>query len=76
MLDEPGFNGAHIRNMEKLIVNIPMCKQFPMLRSLALKLPMPIAQRVAPGFAYMAAVCVFVFVFVSCFPPSLPNYIC
>lgn len=73
MLDEPGFNGAHIRNMEKLIVNIPMCKQFPILRRLALKLPMPIALRVAPGFAYMAAVCVFVLVFR--FPPP-PNYIC
>lgn len=58
MLDEPGFNGQHIRNMEKLIVNIPMCKHFPILRKLALKLPLPIAMRIAPGFAYMAEVCV------------------
>lgn len=69
MLDEPGFNGAHIRNMEKLIVNIPMCKQFPILRKLALKLPMSIALRVAPGFAYMAAVCVFCFFFFFRLPP-------
>lgn len=56
MLDEPDFNGQHVRNMEKLVAGVPTCKHFPILRKMALMLPMPIALRIAPGFAHMLEV--------------------
>lgn len=57
MLNEPNFNGVHIRNMEKVIANLPLCKHFPILRTVAMSLPESLAMRVAPGFAHVVAVC-------------------